>query len=122
MQIHECDSLSQMLAMADEDFPQTIVAGWMSPDLGLVGAVANSVTIADAATVGKTAAAYAACLSAVLMKLGELLNGNPGLEKPMLQIVRQVVDGMTVAKRFRNEFVTEEVLARIAEIAAARVA
>lgn len=110
LELNECKSFSEMLEKKAPDFPQVIVAGWMLPTGRPVGISANRADSAEEATVGKTAAAYAACLSAVLIRIGQLAESNPGVEDHIIQIVKYVVDGMSVAGRLRNDLVTKETL------------
>lgn len=111
--LKECESFVEILERKHEDFPQIITAGWMLPSGILVGATCNVAQGASDATVGKTAAAYAACLAAVLKRLQQLAETNPGVEDAIIHVVEHIVQGMTVAKRLRNSLVTKEALEAI---------
>lgn len=119
MDMFECASLNELLEKKAKDFPQMIVAGWMLPQGRLVGGTVSKVDSPSEATVGKSAASYAACLAAVLTRIGQLAADHPGLEDSILEIVGYVVDNMTVVKRFKNTLITREVLDELVAMAAA---
>lgn len=78
--MHECDSLNELLEKKAKDFPQMIVAGWMLPQGRLVGGTVSKVDSPSEATVGKAAASYAACLAAVLTRIGQSSASAGGFE------------------------------------------
>lgn len=101
MIFHGCKNFTEILSKRRQDFPQAIVAGWMTPQGMPVGAAATACHRHP--TQGEMAVAWAACLAACLKRIDEMCEEEPGLRDSIMNIVQMTVGRLEVVARLKND-------------------